>query len=188
MHSCTFLYANDVRTAQETHPSASKACYRDIYTFLYADDVRTAQETPHVSPRPVTGIFILFFMQVMFVPHRKRTHMSLGLLQGYLYFSLSRSCSYRTGNTHVSPRPVTGIFILFFMQVMFVPHRKHTHVSPRPVTEIFILFFMRMMFVPNRKHNHVSPRLVTGIAHTYHLMNATTNLYEKSQEEELHKI
>jgi hypothetical protein len=42
--SCTFLYANYIRTAQETPLSAPTSCYGDSFTFLYID-VRTAQET-----------------------------------------------------------------------------------------------------------------------------------------------
>jgi hypothetical protein len=32
----TFLYVDDVRTSQETHPYASTACYGDTFTFLRA--------------------------------------------------------------------------------------------------------------------------------------------------------
>jgi hypothetical protein len=48
------------------------ACYGDSFTFLYVDDVRTSQEA-----RPVTGLALLFYMWMMFVPHRKH-----GLLLG----------------------------------------------------------------------------------------------------------
>jgi hypothetical protein len=41
----TLLYADDVRTAQETRLLVSMACYGDSFTLLYADNVRTAQKT-----------------------------------------------------------------------------------------------------------------------------------------------
>jgi hypothetical protein len=43
--SFTFLYADYVRTSQETQIEASRAYYEDSFTLLYADDVRTSQET-----------------------------------------------------------------------------------------------------------------------------------------------
>jgi hypothetical protein len=42
--SFTSLYVDDVRTSQETHLWASKACCWDSFTFLYVDDVRTSPE------------------------------------------------------------------------------------------------------------------------------------------------
>jgi hypothetical protein len=39
-----------------------------------------------------------------------------------------------------------GMALLFYMQMMFVPHRKH-YGLPRPVTEIALLFYMQMMFI-----------------------------------------
>jgi hypothetical protein len=41
----TLLYADDIRTLQETHLRVSTACYGDSFSFLYIDDVRTSQET-----------------------------------------------------------------------------------------------------------------------------------------------
>jgi hypothetical protein len=52
-------------------------------------------------------------MQTMFVPHRKLTY--------------------------GPPQPVTGIDLLFYMQIMPVPHRKHAYGPPRPVIEIALL-------------------------------------------------
>jgi hypothetical protein len=38
-NSFTFLYADDVRTSQETHLWASTACYGYSFTCSYVDDV-----------------------------------------------------------------------------------------------------------------------------------------------------
>jgi hypothetical protein len=78
-----FLYADDVRTPQETHLWPSTACYEDGFTF---------------------------YMQMMFVPHRKHI---CGL-----------------------SRPDNEDGFTFYMQMMFVPHSKHTYGPPRPVTRI----------------------------------------------------
>jgi hypothetical protein len=43
--SFIFLCVSDVRTPQEPHVWASKACYGDGLTFSYLDDVRTSHET-----------------------------------------------------------------------------------------------------------------------------------------------
>jgi hypothetical protein len=48
--------------------------------------------------------------------------------------------------------------------MMFIPLRKHTYVSPRPVTGIALLFYMQMMIVPLRKDTYGPPRPVTGMA------------------------
>jgi hypothetical protein len=40
----TFLYIDDIPTAQETKLWASTVCYKDTFTCLYVDDVRTSQE------------------------------------------------------------------------------------------------------------------------------------------------
>jgi hypothetical protein len=68
---------------------ASTACYRDSFTVLCVDDVCTAQETPVDLYSLLTGIALLFYVYMMFVPHRKHTY---GPLQ-----------------------PVTGIALLFYM-------------------------------------------------------------------------
>jgi hypothetical protein len=52
---------------------------------------------------------------------------------------------------------VTGIALLFYMQMMFVPLRKHTYQPPRPVNSDTFNFYMQMMFIPNRKHTYVLP-------------------------------
>jgi hypothetical protein len=48
--------------------------------------------------------------------------------------------------------------------MMFVPHRKHTCGPPLPVTGIALLFYMQMMFVSHRKHTYGPPQPVTGFA------------------------
>jgi hypothetical protein len=58
-----FLYADEVRTSQETRLWASTACYRDRFTFLYVDDVRTSQKTP-------TGLHDLLRGQIYFFIRR----------------------------------------------------------------------------------------------------------------------
>jgi hypothetical protein len=47
--------------------------------------------------------------------------------------------------------------------MMFVHHRKHFYRLPRLVTGITLLFHMQMMFVPHRKQPYSPPQLVTGI-------------------------
>jgi hypothetical protein len=42
--SIPFVYVDDVRTAQETHLSASTTCEGDSVPFVYVDYVRTVQE------------------------------------------------------------------------------------------------------------------------------------------------
>jgi hypothetical protein len=44
-------------------------------------------------------------------------------------------------------RPVTEVALLSYMQMIFVPHRKHTCGPPRPVTDIALLSYMQMIFV-----------------------------------------
>jgi hypothetical protein len=44
-------------------------------------------------------------------------------------------------HTYGPPCPVTGIALLFHMQMMFVPHWKHTFGPPWPVAEIALLFY-----------------------------------------------
>jgi hypothetical protein len=53
---------------------------------------------------------------------------------------------------------------IFYMQMMFVLHRKHAYGLPRPVTEIDLLFYMQMMFVLHRIYLYGPPRPVTKIA------------------------
>jgi hypothetical protein len=84
LDSLTFLYVDDVRTSQEAQTSI--ACNLDSFTFLYVDDVRTSQETT-IRFHGVTGIALLFYMQMMFVPHRK----------------------------HRPPLPATSMALLFYM-------------------------------------------------------------------------
>jgi hypothetical protein len=54
-----FLYADDVRTSQQTH--ASTACYRDSFTILYVDDVRTSQQT-HASTACYRDSFTILYV------------------------------------------------------------------------------------------------------------------------------
>jgi hypothetical protein len=44
--------------------------------------------------------------------------------------------------------------------MMLLPHKKHTYRPPWPVTGIFLHFYMQIMFVPQRKHTYGSPRLL----------------------------
>jgi hypothetical protein len=54
--------------------------------------------------------------------------------------------------------------LLFYIQVIFVPNRKHAYGPPRPVKGIALLLYMQMMCVPHRKQTYGPPRPVTGIA------------------------
>jgi hypothetical protein len=87
VHSFTFLCADGVRTAQEVKLWATTTCYGDSFTFLYVDYALTSQEA-HTGIHGVTGIALRFYIQMMFVPHRK--------------------------HTYGSPRPVTEIALLCF--------------------------------------------------------------------------
>jgi hypothetical protein len=49
--------------------------------------------------------------------------------------------SHFTGNTCRQPWSVTGIALLFYMQMIFLPHRKHTHRPPRPVRSMSLRFW-----------------------------------------------
>jgi hypothetical protein len=57
---------------------------------------------------------------------------------------------YLIGNTKGPPMPVTAIALLFYMHMMFVPHRKHIYGPARPVRGIALLFCMWIMYVPHR--------------------------------------
>jgi hypothetical protein len=47
---------------------------------------------------------------------------------------------------------------------MFVPQMKYTYESLRPVAGMALLFYMQMIFVPHRKHAVRLHGLLTGIA------------------------
>jgi DNA-directed RNA polymerase subunit N (RpoN/RPB10) len=64
-----------------------------------------------------------------------------GLIQSYLYFFICKLSSYLTGNTCRPPRSITGIDILFYVKMMFVPHKKYTYGPPRSVTVIALKIF-----------------------------------------------
>jgi hypothetical protein len=49
---------------------------------------------------------------------------------------------------------------------MFVPHRTHAYRPQRSVTGIALLFYMQIMFVPHRKHTYWPSQPVTGIFFT----------------------
>jgi hypothetical protein len=76
---------------------------------------------------------------MMFIPHKKQAY---GL-----------------------PRPVTGKVLLFYMWMMFPPHRKHR--PSRFITVRALLFYMQIMFVSHRKHTYEPPWAVTGITLLY---------------------
>jgi hypothetical protein len=88
-----FLYRDDVRTSQET-PTGLHGLLRGWRYFLYVDDVRTSQET-------TTGLH--------------------GLLRKWFYFFICRWCSYRTGNTCGTPRPVSGIKLHLRYSTQVIP-------------------------------------------------------------------
>jgi hypothetical protein len=43
-------------------------------------------------------------------------------------------------------RPLTGIALLLYMQIMFGPHRKHTYAPPRSVTGIAFVSFSTLRY------------------------------------------
>jgi hypothetical protein len=59
--------------------------------------------------------------------------------------------------------PLTGIALHLYIQMMFVPHRKHTYRPQRSVTGIALLLYIHRMFVPLRKPTYKIPRPVMGL-------------------------
>jgi hypothetical protein len=54
-----------------TTPWVSMACYKESFTFVNVDSVHTSQKYTYVPPRPITGIALVLYMYMIFVPHRK---------------------------------------------------------------------------------------------------------------------
>jgi hypothetical protein len=79
------------------NPTGLHSLLGDNFALLYVNDVRTSQEA-----WPVTGIALLCYMLLMFVPQRKH-----GLLGDS--FTLSYVDDIRTSQ---EARPVTGIAVL----------------------------------------------------------------------------
>jgi hypothetical protein len=50
---------------------------------------------------------------------------------------------------------------------MFVPDRKHTYRPPRLVTGIALLFYVQMMVVPHRRHTYRPPPACYGDSFTF---------------------
>jgi hypothetical protein len=71
---CLFIYADDFRTSQETHLWASTSCYADCF---------------------------LVYMQMIFVPHGIHAYMSPRPVTGIAVLFVCRWCSYLTGSTPV---------------------------------------------------------------------------------------
>jgi hypothetical protein len=85
--------------------------------------------------------------------------------KGNFYLFICRRRLYLTGNVPIGlHRHVKGRALIFYTQMMCVPHRKHTYRPPLSGTGIALLFCMQMMFVPIRKHTYGPPLSVTGIA------------------------
>jgi hypothetical protein len=69
-------------------------------------------------------------VKTMWDPQHLTTLQDLhGLLRGQLYNFICTSCSYLTGNTYGPPRPATRRALHVYMQMMFVPHRRHLYAS-----------------------------------------------------------
>jgi hypothetical protein len=70
-------------------------------------------------------------------PHNSvRLH---GLLQGELYFFICRSCSHLIESTPTNLHSLlTGMVLLFYMGMMFVPHKKHIYMPSQSVTGVSV--------------------------------------------------
>jgi inner membrane protein involved in colicin E2 resistance len=97
------------------------ACYGDSFASVYVDDVHTSKETSTL-PWPVTGIALLLYMYMMFIPHRK--HYTSMPCYGDSFASVYVYDVRTSQETSTLPWPVTGIALLLYMYMMFVPHRK----------------------------------------------------------------
>jgi hypothetical protein len=61
---------------------ASTTCYENVCNFLYVDDVRTLQETLIMASAAGYGHSFTILYVMIFVPDRKQTYGSYGLLLG----------------------------------------------------------------------------------------------------------
>jgi hypothetical protein len=98
-NNVTLFYVNDVRISREIHMRVSTVCYRANFTF---------------------------HMQVMFVPHRKNTYGTPrpGTRIALFFIYMCDVRNSQEANIRTTTACYRDIFT-FYMQVMFVPHRKH---------------------------------------------------------------
>jgi hypothetical protein len=118
-------------------PVGFNSLLRGWLNYLFMDDVRTSQEHTYGPPWPVRGIALFF---------------------------ICRSLSYLTGTHLWASMACYGYSFTFLYADHFRTSEKHTYGAPRPVTGIVLPFYMQMMFVPNRNHIFVPSRQVTGTA------------------------
>jgi hypothetical protein len=99
-----------------------------IALLLYVDDVRTSQETHSFSV--CYEVALLFYMEMMFVPHRKHRPPQLfaetALLFIYIYIYIYIYIDVSTSQETHSLRVCYRVALLFYMEMMFVSHRKHS--------------------------------------------------------------
>jgi hypothetical protein len=69
---------------------------------------------------------------------------------------------------------------------MFTTHRKHNYGPPRPVTGTAVLFYLYMMFIPHRKHRPPWSTflLVFQGCHVSYILKCQTYLSAKSESED----
>jgi hypothetical protein len=87
-------------------------------------------------------------MQMIFVPHRK--HLSASMVSYGGSFTFLYVDDVRTSQEAQISTACYWDSCTFYMQMMFIPHRKHR--PSVPVTGLALLFYMYMMFVLHMKH------------------------------------
>jgi hypothetical protein len=96
------------------------ACYGDSFNFLYADDIRTSQETYIWASMACYGDRFNFYMQIIFVPHRKDTYRPLWPVTGIALLSYMQMIVPHRKLTYRPPRPDTGIDLKMLYSVKYV--------------------------------------------------------------------
>jgi hypothetical protein len=97
------------------------------------------------TPRAVTEIALLYMQMIGL--RRKHIHEPSRPVTGISLLFICRWYS-SSQETHLWA-PTAGYWDSFtvYMQMMFIPHRKHTHGPPRPVTGRTLLYLLHFLVV-----------------------------------------